>query len=307
MTPAFWVLLGPTAVGKTRTSLHLAEHVALEVVNLDSRQIYKRLTIGTAKPTTDEQSRVPHHLVDIVEPDERLDAFAYARRARACIIDIVRRDHIPLVSGGSGFYLNAIIGEISEDLPARNEAVREHLQRSVQKNGIEFLWNKLESIDPETAYRLEKTDTARIIRALEIFEVTGETLSCLGRKHPPKPWGKPRIAVLYMDRKRLKKRIRERMETMLNNGWMEEVDGLLREGYSGDSPAMNGLGYEELVEVNRGNLDMESAKEQIYHRTWRYAKRQLTWFRRYPRDSWFNVEDPEFIVKLLAYFQADEN
>jgi len=304
MTPVFWVLLGPTAVGKTRTSLLIADRVAVEVVNLDSRQVYKRLDIGTAKPTREEQIHVPHHMVGIIEPDERLDAFSYARNARVCILDIIERDRIPLVVGGSGFYLNAILGEFSEDLPAGNDAVRKQLTRSIERDGIETLWKKLELIDPSTASRLKRTDTARIIRALEIYNVTGETLSDMNRKYPPKPWGSPRIAVLHMNRTRLKERIRLRIDSMLNAGWFDEVQSLIQTGYREGSPAMNGLGYEELLEVSRGNLDINTARKKIYHRTWRYAKRQFTWFRRYPKEWWFDVEDQDVITNLLAYFQS---
>lgn len=291
MPCSYWALVGPTAVGKTQVAMEMARVHSVEIVGLDSRQIYKYMDVGTAKPTPRERAAVPHHMVDLIEPNERYDAMEYARHARVIIEGIVDRDVQPLVVGGTGFYLEALMGNISEDLPRSSAEIRLALQAELREKGSIEMWQRLRDLDKETAERLHPRDRSRIIRALEIIQTTGMPLSRLTAGSPKRPWGKWHIVVLTMDREALKSRIRERIEQMMRSGWGEEVERLLAAGYDKDSPGMSSLGYAEMVEVVRGELTIEEAKQRISLRTWRYAKRQLTWFRRFPKDRWVTMQD----------------
>ncbi len=303
MSPRFWALLGPTGVGKTRTALALAAYEDVEIVGLDSRQLYKRLDIGTAKPSSREQAVVPHHMIDLLEPDQRWDAMEYAHAARGIIEQVANRGHVPLVVGGTGFYFEALVGNLSEGLPKRVDSVRASLERELARSGSEQLWEQLNRVDPETAAKLHPTDKSRIIRALEVMEVSGVPLSTLGKLHPPQPWGRPSVVVLHMEAVELKRKIRQRIESMIAMGWMDEIRGLLEHGYDPSSPAMSGLGYAELIKALSGEMSLDEAKERIYHRTWQYAKRQITWFKRFPKERWVRVDDGDQAVRdVLALF-----
>ena len=177
MKPDFWVLLGPTGVGKTDTALRLASYVDLEIIGCDSRQLYSHLNIGTAKPSPTEREIVPHHLVDFLDPAKRWDAMEYATAARAIILDITERKRIPLLVGGTGFYLSAIMGEISDCLPPRSDEVRSRLKHRIEREGLMALWSDLRRIDPKATDRIDPADRSRIVRALEIIEITGESYS----------------------------------------------------------------------------------------------------------------------------------
>ena len=305
MPHSYWALVGPTAVGKTRVALEMARVQPLEVVGLDSRQIYKYMDIGTAKPTPEEQAVVPHHMVDVIEPHESYDAMTYSRRAREAITAIEGRNAKPLVVGGTGFYLDALMGKISEGLPQSSTDVRQILRAELQERGPRELWQRLRDLDERTAGRLHPHDGSRILRALEIIQTTGKPVSSLTTESPPRPWGTWRIMVLTMDREALKAKIRDRVESMLQAGWCEEVERLIAMGYDERSPGMSSLGYTEMIQVVRGELPISEAKQSIVTRTWRYAKRQLTWFRRFPKERWVTVQDDPVatgarVLELLA-------
>ena len=305
MPGSYWALVGPTAVGKTEIAMEVARVHAVEVIGLDSRQIYKYLDIGTAKPTPEEQTAVPYHMLDVIEPHESYDAMAYARRARGIIAEIEARNAQPFVVGGTGFYLDALMGKINESLPRSSAEIRQVLQAELREKGPMELWRRLRDLDKETAKRLHPRDRSRILRALEIIQKTGKPLSTLTAGSPARPWGTWRIVVLTIDREALKARISERIESMLKAGWCEEVERLIASGFDEHSPGMSSLGYGEIIQVVRGELPIDEAKQRIATRTWRYAKRQLTWFRRFPKERWITIEDDPVatrgnVLELLA-------
>jgi tRNA dimethylallyltransferase len=244
-------------------------------------------------------------MVDLIEPNERYDAMEYARHARVILAAIAARDVQPLVVGGTGFYLEALMGNISENLPRGSAEIRLALQAELREKGPLEMWQRLKDLDEQTAQRLHPKDRSRIVRALEIIQTTGVPLSTLTAGSPPRPWGTWHVVVLTMDREALKARIHERTEQMMRSGWGEEVERLLAAGYDEDSPGMSGLGYAEMVEVVRGELTIEEAKQRISLRTWRYARRQLTWFSRFPKDRWITTQDDPAatatrVLELLA-------
>lgn len=299
MDETYWAVLGPTAVGKTELAIALADRFPIEVVNLDSRQIYVGMDIGTAKPTPAQRSLVPHHMLDLIPPNARWDALQYSRRAREAIAQIRARGRIPLVVGGAGFYFAALRGELHEDLPQRDEALRSELTRKAREEGPEALWELLRAKDPETASSLHPRDTVRVIRALEVVERSGIPLSAR-RRTPPRPWGKWAVVVVGMPRELHQRRIRQRAREMVRRGWPEEVRELMRQGYTRSDPGLQTLGYPQMWDYVSGRLPLEEALEQVAVRTWQYARRQITWFRRFPAHRWVEVEGGGDVVDRVV-------
>ncbi|MCU0610427.1 MAG: tRNA (adenosine(37)-N6)-dimethylallyltransferase MiaA [Candidatus Eisenbacteria bacterium] len=292
MSGKSWAIFGPTGGGKTEAALALAERFPLEVVGLDSRQLYIGMDIGTAKPTEAQRARVPHHMIDVITPDVRWDAMTYARAARPVIDEITARGRRALIVGGSGFYFAALAGELNEDLPPRDEALRARLRVEAEVIGSPGLWERLREHDAATAARLHPQDMSRIIRALEILSLTGTTLGERARTAPPVRWGDWSVIVLAPPRDRLKALIRRRVTRMIREGWAEEVRRLLHAGHDESHPGMSSLGYPEMIEHVRGIMPAEEAVARIAQRTWQYARRQLTWFRRFPAERWIATDDP---------------
>ncbi|MBN1425904.1 tRNA (adenosine(37)-N6)-dimethylallyltransferase MiaA [Candidatus Fermentibacteria bacterium] len=291
MTVEIWALLGPTGVGKTDVAVSLADRVPLEVVGLDRGQLYIGMDIGTATPSAAQQAMVPHHMLNLITPDIRWDAMTYARAARTIIEEIHARGRHPMVVGGTGFYFSALSGQLSKNLPPRDEALRESLRAKARVIGSGGLWEELCARDLATATRLHPNDLSRIIRALEIVTLTGKPMAEHTAAAPPTPWGRWRIVVLTMERERLKAAIRRRVEAMIRAGWADEVRGLLETGFGPESPGMANLGYREMIDHVRGALPLDEAAQRIVLRTWQYARRQLTWFRRVPADRWVTTGD----------------
>ncbi len=300
----FWALLGPTASGKTEVAVEIAEATGRQIVNVDSRQLYLGMDIGTAKPTREQRTRVPHHMLDVITPDVRWDAMTYARAAREVIEGMVGSGVLPIVVGGSGFYFAALSGALTEGLPPRDDALREALRAEAAASGGETLLGKLRARDPQTAARLHPHDTVRIVRALEVIALTGKSITEHAQTRRD-PWGTWRVAVLTRPRDQLKASIRRRVDEMLARGWVDEVRTLLASGYDESSPGMTSLGYPEIVAYVRGALSFEEARERVKVRTWQYARRQLTWCRRFPPTHW--VEASEVggaVAKLLSLFEG---
>jgi len=291
LRPSCWAIVGPTAVGKTDTAIELSELLSLEVIGLDSRQLYKRLNIGTAKPTPEERAAVPHHMIDLIDPDVEWDAMIYAKRARELICDVESRGLRPLIVGGTGFYLDGLMGKISETLPKRSEGIRSVLHAELESHGRQALWERLNRLDPTAAIRLHPRDKARVVRALEIIEISGRPYSEMIASSRARPWREWNIVVLSMERERLRKRIGERVDKMIEKGWVEEVERLLEAGYGTDCQGMSSVGYSEIAAAVTGKLSLDEAKERVVHRTWHFAKRQITWFRRFPSERWISVEE----------------
>jgi len=296
------VLLGPTAVGKTGVALELAERLGAEIVNADSLQVYRELNIGTAKPTALELARVPHHLVDVADPPEPYDAARYGREGRAALADLHRRGVPPLVVGGTGLYLKALLyGLFGEGKPQK--WIRERLGRELHGLGLPVLHRRLTALDPSTAARLHPNDTYRILRALEVMEATGKPLSELFAAHRFRdcPYRVLKLG-LTLPREELHTRIEARVEAMLAQGFFKEVEGLLWR-YSPDLKPLQSLGYRHLSQFLKGLWSWEEAIERLKIDTRRYAKRQLTWFRADPEVKWFNPgQVAEMAARLEEFF-----
>ncbi len=301
--PPLLVIVGPTGVGKTAVAARLARRVPMEVVSADSRQVYRGMDIGTGKPTAAERAAVVHHLLDLIEPDERYHAARFRRDALAAM-DLVRsRGRLPVVVGGTGLYVRALLKGLDPAPPA-NAALRASLEALAAEHGSGALHERLTTLDPGAAARLHPHDRVRIIRAIE---------KCMAGAAPEDGWGsrKPpwRVLVVGLTRERrsLNQSLKVRVEGMLERGMMGEVARLLAAGYDAASPGMNGIGYRQLVAAAQGRLAEEEALRLFVRDTQRYAKRQMTWFRRDAEIQWLAVDSAggiegsaEAIGKLIA-------
>lgn len=284
-------IVGPTATGKSALALALAESLRGEIVNADALQVYRGFDIGTAKPSPADRERVPHHLIDILEPSEVYSAGEFARRAREAIADIQGRGKLPVVVGGSGLYLRALFFGISP-IPPGDPQVQEALRERLAAEGLGKLRAELAGIDPRTEARLAPGDTQRVLRALEVALVTGRPLSSWIAEQP---FGTQAIAAvrvgLTLPRALLYDRIAGRVARMLEAGWLAEVEGLLRLGLSPRLPAFQAIGYRQLVRHLEGDGSLEQAIAGIVQETRRFAKRQETWFRKEPDVTWFSAQE----------------
>ena len=281
------VIVGPTAVGKTRLAIKLAHRLGGEIISADSRQVYRYMDIGTAKPTLAEREGVPHHLMDIIYPDEEFSAAAYQRLAQRAIGEVWQRKRMPILAGGTGFYVNAVIDNYNFSSTAINWDFRLRLRRLGEERGGGYLLAKLDQVDPVTAQRLHPNDLRRIIRALEVYKFTGRPLSQWEEEQEKESPYELCLIGLNMKRPLLYERINRRVEEMVAEGLVEEVRGLLAKGYSPALNSMQGLGYKEIIPYLEGKISLEEAIEVLQRDTRRCAKRQLTWFRRDGRISWF--------------------
>ena len=294
-------LVGPTASGKTRVGIALATALGGEVVSADARQVYRYMDIGTAKPTLEERALAKHHMIDVVSPDEIYSAGHYASDASRAIGSILKRNRVPILVGGSGLYLKAVLDGFSP-LPRTPTAVRERLLAEAAKDpgGI---FARLHHVDPVAAERLHANDTKRVVRALEVFELTGTPLSVLHEKPAQRArnWGAEWFG-LGMDRGLLYRRIEERVDGMIASGLVDEVRALKRRGYGRELNALNTFGYREVFDHLDGKLGLSETAAQIKTGTRRYAKRQLTWFRKERRVRWVDAgpnDAPDAILKIL--------
>lgn len=280
-------IAGPTASGKTALAVTLAKQLNGEVVSCDSMQIYRRMNIGTAKPTAEEMQGIPHHLLDVAEPDENYSVSRYVEQADACIQDILLRGKTAIVCGGTGLYMDSLIlGRSFAPYPSTGQ--RELLEHYADTQGIEAVYAMLQDADPETAERLHLSDRKRIIRAMEVFLETGLPISwhnAQSKLQPPK-YRPIRLGVDFADRQRLYARIEQRVDGMMADGLADEVRGLLDSGVPANCTAMQAIGYKELAQALRGELTMQQAVDAVKQGSRRYAKRQLTWFRRNEATHW---------------------
>lgn len=291
MKPPVLAVLGATATGKSALALALAEALRGEIVNADALQVYRGLDIGTAKPGWPERRRVAHHLLDILEPWERYSAGEFARRGRLAVAEIQERGAVPILVGGSGLYLRALLEGISP-VPPGDAAIRRGLVRRMEEEGLPALQAELDRVDPVTAIRIGRGDSQRILRALEVALATGRPLSdWIDRK----PFGSQRIAVirvgLTVPRALLYDRIAVRVAGMVEQGFEAEVAGLLSRGLTSDLPAFQAIGYRQLVRHLEGKGSLEQAVAETIRETRRFAKRQETWFRKEPEVTWYSALD----------------
>ncbi len=299
--PRVAALVGATASGKTAVAIALARKIGAEIVNADSLQVYRELNIGTAKPTDAERALVPHHLIDVVDPPDPYDAARYSVEARQVLAALARRGVPPLVVGGTGLYLRALLsGLFAEGGPAA--AVRERLRGELQDLGLPALYQRLLHLDPATADRLHPHDTYRIIRALEVKEATGKPLSKFINAHrfQDAPYKVLKLG-LILPREELYQRIETRVEIMLAQGWLTEVQGLLTR-YPPNLKPLQALGYRHLINYLTGRWGQEEALTLLARDTRRYAKRQLTWFGSDKEIKWFAPEQIDKMAAALAKF-----
>jgi len=298
------VLVGPTASGKTALSLLIAAELDAEIISADSRQLYEFLDIGTAKPSDEERKRVKHHFVNLQPPDREFNAGEFGRRGRAAVEDILGRGKVPLVVGGSGLYIQALIDGFFDGVSAERE-IREELQRRLRTEGPVELLNELTRVDPAAAVRMHPGHTRRIVRALEVFRSTGVPISELQKDRLEISF-RPVLAGLNWDRGALYARVDRRADRMIEQGLIREVRDLQAKGYSPDLNALQTPGYREMFAFLAGKMSFEEAVSLMKRETRRYAKRQLTWFRRDTRIRWFELRDeddfPPAASAISSYF-----
>lgn len=294
-------VVGPTATGKTKMGVALAKRFGGEVVSVDSMQIYRGMTIGTAAPTAEEMDGVHHHMVAIADPAESWSVARFTEQADLCIGDILRRGKCPVLVGGTGLYLDSILSGRTFAPGHSGGEIRKSLQAELAREGIESLYRQLREIDPETAARLPIRDEKRILRALEVYRETGETLTAHDartRLRPPK-YRACTIGLTFRDRADLYARIDRRVDTMVERGLLREVEALLQTGLPETATALQAIGYKQFLSVYRGDTPVSEAVAEVKLRSRQYAKRQLTWLRRKDDIHWLLWEkDPDFPAGL---------
>lgn len=301
-----WVLTGPTASGKTSLSLQLAKKHNCEIVCMDSMQIYKGMNVGTAKPTMEEMDGIPHHMLDVAEPTENFSVARYQEMAEACIADIQARGKRALLVGGTGLYLRALRNPMAMGDVAADESIRAELEAlAATENGKQQLHDMLAEVDPETAARLHLNDVRRAVRALEVYKQTGIPFSMQPQPETQSRF-RYRVATLTMDRALLYARIEKRVDIMVQQGLVKEVEGLLSSGVPADCQAMKAIGYKEIVPFLRGESTWEETDYLLKLNTRHYAKRQLTWMRREEDVLWVEALAPDAYNILENWFTQGE-
>lgn len=286
--PTLVVIAGPTGVGKSALGLEAAARLGVEIVSADSRQVYRRLDIGTAKPTVADRERAPHHLVDYVEPDEPYSVARYRRDGNDVLEDLARRGVAGIVVGGTGHYVDALIDRIDPPRVAPCPELRRTLEQHAAERGPEALHDELRAVDPIAAAQIPATNVRRVVRALEVFQATGRPFSEVGRSRSP---SLPALKLaLTLPREVLYRRIDARVEGMLQAGWLEEVRRLLDVGLDPTLPALTSTGYRELIAHLRGDLSLAEATQQIKWATHAYVRRQYVWLRRRPEYQWVDAD-----------------
>jgi tRNA dimethylallyltransferase len=293
------ILLGPTAVGKSSAAMHLASRRRGEIINADSMQVYRGFDIGTDKPSPEDRRRIPHHLLDVVEPREQYTAADFAAGAQAAVKDILSRGALPLIVGGTGLYLKALVDGLFPG-PGRDPDLRARLNGDAETQGLDVLYERLERADPDYAQTLGRRDRLRIIRALEVYETTGIPLSEHFKKTRSYLAGFRVLKLgLQMEREPHRRRIDERVDRMFAAGLVEEVRGILARGVPETAPPFRALGYRHALEVLKARMTAAEAAEQTKNDTRRYAKRQMTWFRKTADVRWFAAEDIAGLERCL--------
>ncbi len=307
-TPEVIAIVGPTASGKTALSVELAKVIGGEVINGDAMQVYKRLDIGTAKITEEEMSGVPHHLFDVMEPDEPFSVAAYQKAVRHWITDIQERGKTPIIAGGTGLYVQAVLYDFRFTEEAADLEVRERLEKELAENGAEQLYEKLMRLDPKSAEKIHPNNHRRLVRALEILEVTGLTKDEQEKDAGHAPLYDHLLVGLQTDRDVLYERINRRVELMMEKGLLEEAQQLWDDGIRGVQ-SVQAIGYKELHQYIEGTLALEDAVDLIKKNTRHYAKRQMTYFRNKLDVTWFDTEcgTSQIVQKVLTNLKDYEN
>lgn len=297
------ILTGPTAVGKTELSISLAKSIGGEIISADSMQVYKYMDIGTAKIRPEEMDGVPHHLIDILEPDTAFNVAMFKDLAKNAVEDIYSRGHIPILVGGTGFYIQALLYDIDFSEEDSNASIRKELETLAIAKGAGFLHERLREVDPESAEQIHANNVKRVIRALEYYQMHGEKISTHNEteRHKESPYDFLYF-VLTHNRQVLYERIEKRIDQMIRNGLISEVDNLLKKGYDSSLVSMQGLGYKELIPYLKNECTLDEAIYVLKRDTRHFAKRQLTWFRRERDVRWLDkslVSSDEEILKVI--------
>ena len=289
-------------MGKTAVAVDLARQFNGEIVGADSMQIYRRLNIGTAKPSAAERAAVPHHMVDILEPHENFDAAAYGRRAGACVAEMIRRGRLPFVVGGTGLYIKALIHGLTAAAPS-DETLRAELKAELERSGSQAMHARLAQVDPQSARRIHPNDAFRILRAVEVFQITGRPMAA---HHDEHGFARARFDALKigltLPRDRLYARIDRRVDVMLREGLVDEVRDLLAQGCQPCFKSMQALGYRHMTDYLQGRLELAEAVRTLKRDHRRYAKRQLTWFGADPQVRWLQPDQSTGAAALIREF-----
>lgn len=302
MKKDLFILAGPTAVGKTDISIKIAQRLRGEIISADSMQIYRHMDIGSAKVSADEMKGIPHHLIDIVEPDQSFNASEFKRLAEEKIGEISSRNRLPMIVGGTGLYINSVICSYDFTESGTDQEYRDYLIGLAQSKGKEYIHGMLEEIDRGSYEKLYPNDLKRVIRALEVYRLTGVTITEYNSKRQEFlcPYNLE-YYVLTMDRAALYSRINLRVDIMVKNGLIEEVESLKAMGYSNHMQSMKGIGYKEILSYLEGETTLDEAVELIKKGSRNYAKRQLTWFRKDPRVKWIDKDEFDSDDEIADY------
>ena len=308
MLPKICILAGPTAVGKTEISLALARSLCGEIISADSAQVYKYMDIGTAKLKEEEMQGIKHYMIDEVTPDMDFSVAQFREKAELYIKDINDRSKLPIITGGTGLYINSLLNNLDFTDSISDEEYRREMQETAQVKGTDYVHAMLEAVDPASYKKLHPNDLRRVIRALEVYKHTGMPISYFQEKSRKQP---PRYDFAYitltMDRRKLYERIDQRVDRMMASGLVEEVEGLIKRGYGRELNSMQALGYKEIADFLHGLITKDEAVRIMKRDTRHYAKRQLTWFRGDKRVNWVDVDNffrKEVIVENIIRFIA---
>lgn len=295
------IILGQTAVGKSKLAMELAKKLNGEIISADSMQVYKGMDIGTAKPSRQELSQVSHHLIDMINPDQTWSVSDFVAQTKTIIEEIISRGKLPIIVGGTGLYLNALIEGYAFPLIEANPEIRKKLEGEAKSFGSEHLYEKLKRTDPDAAAKIHFNDAKRIIRALEVIEVTGKPMSRAQTKNENSLPYELVIVGLEMDRKRLYEKIEARVDQMLAAGLIDEVRKLIKDGYDDKLSSMQAIGYKEVAGHLQGKYFYDEMVGILKQNTRNFAKRQMTWFRRFKNVKWFDVEKLNYndIISLM--------
>lgn len=294
MPPKILVIVGPTASGKTRMAVELAQRHNGEVISADSMQIYRTMDIGTAKPTQEEMGGIPHHMIDVADPEEDFSVARYVEMAAQCVDDVLARGKLPIVAGGTGLYIDSLLSGRTFAPFSPDSALRGELERELAEKGGQAMLEALAQVDPEAAQRLHPNDHKRIVRALEVYRSTGKTITQHNRETqaiPPR-YNALTIGLAFQDRQAMWRRIDHRVDEMVAAGLEDEVRRLLTSGISPKCTAMQAIGYKEFTQALSGEMTWQEAADVVKLRSRQYAKRQLTWFGRNPNTRWVRWDDP---------------
>ncbi|MEE1037977.1 MAG: tRNA (adenosine(37)-N6)-dimethylallyltransferase MiaA [Eubacterium sp.] len=297
------VVAGPTAVGKTEYAIEVAKKINGEIVSCDSMQLYKYMDIGSAKPTAEERAQVYHYLVDEIDPKDAFSVAEYQKLAKAAIEEIFEKGKIPVIAGGTGLYLNSLLYNMDFGGAKSDDQLRRSLEEMAEKEGVDALHQLLAQKDPEAAGRIHKNNVKKVIRAIEAIELNGK-VEDFNNLNVPTDEYEVLMLCLNRDREELYDRINRRVDILMDMGLLEEVKSLIDMGFTADDIAMKGIGYKEIIGYFDGEYDLETAVDLVKRNTRRYAKRQITWFKRYENMKWFNLSE-EGLEDVISWVERN--